>query len=128
MNRHHYRTPSLSLDDDTPDPILQVYARRAAHATAVYARAHLENLRLTALRVRTLAALFAERPAPTSKHVGRWFARRLYTIPALIIAIWYLVLLRGEHFVFENALAQCRWQDWESWVRYDMDSQATHPS
>lgn len=43
-------------------------------------------------------------------------ARRLLSFPHLIVAVWLLVLLWGERWVFERRVEACDWDRWEEWV------------
>jgi len=45
-----------------------------------------------------------------------WSPRRLFNLPHLFIAIWVLVLLWGERWVFQKSVEECRWENWERWV------------
>lgn len=42
---------------------------------------------------------------------------RLLSFPHLLVAVWVVVLLWGERWVFHSAVESCRWDNWESWVR-----------
>ncbi|TDZ20427.1 Cell division control protein 1 [Colletotrichum orbiculare MAFF 240422] len=42
-------------------------------------------------------------------------ARRLLSFPHLLVCLWILVLLWGERWVFRSRVADCRWNNWESW-------------
>ncbi|GJD02777.1 calcineurin-like phosphoesterase [Colletotrichum higginsianum] len=42
-------------------------------------------------------------------------ARRLLSFPHLLVCLWFLVLLWGEHWVFESRVADCKWSNWENW-------------
>lgn len=42
--------------------------------------------------------------------------RRLLTFPHLLVAIWVVVLLWGERWVFRSKVENCHWSSWENWV------------
>ncbi|KAL3423482.1 calcineurin-like phosphoesterase [Phlyctema vagabunda] len=41
--------------------------------------------------------------------------RKLLSLPHLLAAIWLVVLLWGERWVFQNSIAECDWDKWERW-------------
>ena len=43
--------------------------------------------------------------------------RRLLTLSTALVLLWICVLVWGERRIFEQSVAQCLWQQWESWVR-----------
>lgn len=43
-------------------------------------------------------------------------ARRLLSFPHFLVAIWIVILLWGERWVFESKVQTCAWKNWESWV------------
>ncbi|RDW87701.1 hypothetical protein BP5796_03395 [Coleophoma crateriformis] len=43
--------------------------------------------------------------------------RKLLSVPYLLVAIWIVVLLWGERWVFESSIAACQWGSWERWPR-----------
>lgn len=43
-------------------------------------------------------------------------ARRLLSFPHALVALWVLMLLWGERWVFHSAVERCDWGEWESWV------------
>jgi hypothetical protein len=45
-----------------------------------------------------------------------WNARRLLSLPHLLIAFWLLLLLWGERWVFQSSIKACEWGKWERWV------------
>lgn len=52
------------------------------------------------------------------RHAQRtWTLRRLLSLPHLFVALWVLVLLWGERWVFQRSIAECQWDSWEKWVR-----------
>jgi hypothetical protein len=52
------------------------------------------------------------------RHARRtWSWRRLLSLPHLFAALWVVVLLWGERWVFESSIESCRWENWEQWVR-----------
>lgn len=48
----------------------------------------------------------------------RWNPRRLMSLPHLLVALWALLLLWGERWVFERAVEACEWETWERWVSF----------
>lgn len=42
--------------------------------------------------------------------------RTFINVPNAFILIWFLVLLWGEKWVFEDSIAACDWKSWEKWV------------
>ncbi|ROT34984.1 cell division control protein [Sodiomyces alkalinus F11] len=42
-------------------------------------------------------------------------ARRLLSFPHLLFALWVLLLLWGEDWVFSNSVERCNWDKWERW-------------
>lgn len=49
----------------------------------------------------------------------RAFARirhRLWSLPTALILLWAIVLIWGEHVVFQRRVGRCQWQRWETWV------------
>jgi hypothetical protein len=46
----------------------------------------------------------------------RWSIRRLMSLPHLLVAIWALLLLWGERWVFRSSIKECEWNRWERWV------------
>lgn len=45
-----------------------------------------------------------------------WNVRRLLSLPMVLVALWTLLLLWGEKWVFESSIKECRWDQWEKWV------------
>ncbi|KAI5859662.1 hypothetical protein GGS23DRAFT_309117 [Durotheca rogersii] len=41
--------------------------------------------------------------------------RRLLSLPHLLVALWVLVLLWGERWVFASRVRSCDWDHWEDW-------------
>ncbi|KAK3329721.1 calcineurin-like phosphoesterase-domain-containing protein [Apodospora peruviana] len=41
--------------------------------------------------------------------------RRIFSFPHLLVAIWVVVLLWGERWVFHSKVESCNWSNWESW-------------
>jgi hypothetical protein len=41
---------------------------------------------------------------------------RLCSVPHLLVAVWVVVLLWGERWVFHSKVESCHWSNWESWV------------
>lgn len=67
------------------------------------------NISLTAIQASAYRSL---------RHARRaWTLRRLMSLPHLFVAIWLLVLLWGERWVFENSVAACTWESWEKWPK-----------
>jgi len=51
------------------------------------------------------------------RHAQRtWTLRRLLSLPHLFVALWVVLLLWGERWVFESSIAECKWDSWEEWV------------
>lgn len=42
--------------------------------------------------------------------------RRVFSFPHALVAVWLLVLLWGERWVFHTAVERCAWENWEKWV------------
>lgn len=42
---------------------------------------------------------------------------RLLSFPHVLVAVWVLVMLWGERWVFVNRVERCAWEHWEKWVR-----------
>jgi hypothetical protein len=42
--------------------------------------------------------------------------RRLLSAPHLLVAIWLIVILWGERWVFHTKVERCNWANWENWV------------
>ncbi|PSR88474.1 putative frost protein [Coniella lustricola] len=40
---------------------------------------------------------------------------RLVSFPHVLVAVWMLVLLWGERWVFHTAVESCSWDNWENW-------------
>ncbi|KUJ24128.1 uncharacterized protein LY89DRAFT_703337 [Mollisia scopiformis] len=43
--------------------------------------------------------------------------RRLLSLPHAFIAIWVVLLLWGERWVFRSSVQECKWENWESWPK-----------
>lgn len=43
--------------------------------------------------------------------------RRLFSFPHVLVAVWVLVMLWGERWVFHTTVERCAWENWEKWVR-----------
>ncbi|KAF3764395.1 hypothetical protein M406DRAFT_291465 [Cryphonectria parasitica EP155] len=41
--------------------------------------------------------------------------RRLFSFPHVLVAIWLLVLMWGERWVFHTTVERCAWENWEEW-------------
>lgn len=41
---------------------------------------------------------------------------RLVSFPHLLVAVWVVVLLWGERWVFHSKVESCHWSNWEQWV------------
>lgn len=53
------------------------------------------------------------------KQVHRNLAlHRLVSFPHVLVAVWMLVLLWGERWVFHTSVESCNWDNWEKWVSY----------
>ncbi|KAK8072566.1 hypothetical protein PG996_005914 [Apiospora saccharicola] len=44
-------------------------------------------------------------------------ARRLLSFPHLLVALWMLLLLWGEHWIFATKVRSCDWNHWEKWPK-----------
>lgn len=42
--------------------------------------------------------------------------RDILDVRILVVALWALLLLWGERWVFSSNVGGCEWQDWETWV------------
>lgn len=42
---------------------------------------------------------------------------RLLSFPHVLVAVWVLVMLWGERWVFHTRVERCAWESWEKWVR-----------
>lgn len=42
--------------------------------------------------------------------------RRLLSFPHALVAVWLLLLLWGERWVFHSRVESCHWSSWENWV------------
>lgn len=42
--------------------------------------------------------------------------RRLLSFPHALVALWLLLLLWGERWVFHSRVERCHWSSWENWV------------
>ncbi|KAL2258634.1 hypothetical protein VTK26DRAFT_8001 [Humicola hyalothermophila] len=40
---------------------------------------------------------------------------RMVSFPHMLVAIWVVVLLWGERWVFHSKVESCRWSNWENW-------------
>lgn len=45
-------------------------------------------------------------------------AARLLSLPHLLVAVWIVVLLWGERWVFHSTVERCNWSGWENWVGF----------
>ena len=45
-----------------------------------------------------------------------WHPRKLLNLPHLFVAIWVVLLLWGERWVFQSSIEACSWDQWERWV------------
>ncbi|KAK0618065.1 hypothetical protein B0T17DRAFT_536803 [Bombardia bombarda] len=41
--------------------------------------------------------------------------RRIFSFPHLLVAIWVVLLLWGERWVFHSEIEDCHWDKWENW-------------
>ena len=41
--------------------------------------------------------------------------RSYLTLTTLLLPIWLLILLHGEHWIHESTIAECSWENWERW-------------
>jgi len=51
------------------------------------------------------------------RQVRHWNLRRTLSLPHILIALWAVLLLWGEKWVFESSIKACTWDRWEKWVR-----------
>lgn len=53
------------------------------------------------------------------RSVRRWqFNPRSWAnLPHLLVGVWMVMLLWGERWVFQSAVEECKWENWERWVR-----------
>ncbi|KAL8302076.1 hypothetical protein RB597_002451 [Gaeumannomyces tritici] len=91
------------LDDNSIVDELRASAARAMRFAASFARGPAWHLALSLL---SRAALQVRRNLTS---------RRLLSFPHLMVAMWLLVLLWGERWVFGTKVEQCRWDRWEKW-------------
>lgn len=42
---------------------------------------------------------------------------RLLSFPHVLVAVWVVVMLWGERWVFHTTVERCAWENWEKWVR-----------
>lgn len=94
------RPPS---DDNSIVDELRALAARGIRFSASFARGPAWHL---ALALASRAALQFRRNLTS---------RRLLSFPHLMVAMWLLVLLWGERWVFGTKVEQCRWDKWEKW-------------
>jgi hypothetical protein len=47
-----------------------------------------------------------------------WHPRKLLNLPHLFVAIWVVLLLWGERWVFQSSIEACSWDQWERWVSF----------
>ena len=103
-----YNTPESTQDK----PVLELVIDGVRSVLALEMqrlRDRHRNISLTAIQASAYRSL---------RHARRaWTLRRLMSLPHLFVAIWLLVLLWGERWVFENNVAACTWESWEKWVR-----------
>ncbi|CZR55217.1 related to protein FR, involved in hyphal branching [Phialocephala subalpina] len=43
--------------------------------------------------------------------------RKLLSLPHVFIAVWVVLLLWGERWVFRSSVEDCRWENWERWPK-----------
>lgn len=43
--------------------------------------------------------------------------RRLFSFPHFLVAVWIVILLWGERWMFDSKVETCSWDHWEKWVR-----------
>ncbi|KAH6669352.1 hypothetical protein B0J14DRAFT_487040 [Halenospora varia] len=46
-----------------------------------------------------------------------WRPRNLLNLPHLLVAVWLVLLLWGERRVFQGAIEECKWGNWERWPK-----------
>lgn len=44
--------------------------------------------------------------------------RRLLSFPHFLVAVWIIILLWGERWVFDSKVETCSWDHWEKWVGF----------
>lgn len=47
-------------------------------------------------------------------------ARRLLSLPHVLLLFWMVILLWGERWVFDSKVARCDWDHWEDWVSFSI--------
>ncbi|ATY63181.1 manganese ion homeostasis (Fr) [Cordyceps militaris] len=88
----------------------------ASDAAKLQARRALSWLQGPGLRAATAVTL------TVAHHARRnLVARRIFSLPHALVAIWIVILLWGERWVFDSKVESCSWDHWESWPR------GTHP-
>jgi hypothetical protein len=45
-----------------------------------------------------------------------WNPRQLLCLPHFFVALWLVLLLWGERWVFQDSIKACQWDIWEKWV------------
>lgn len=89
-----------SFSPDSPADLAKLQARRA-----------LSWLQGPGLRVATAVILVI------ANQVRRNLtARRLLSLPHALVAIWIVILLWGENWIFDSKVETCQWDHWEKWV------------
>lgn len=54
---------------------------------------------------------------PRSMRRWQFNPRSWLNLPHLLVGVWMVMLFWGERWVFQSAVEECKWQNWERWVR-----------
>ena len=105
----------------------QSSGHRYPYSRDASAGSRLQQLRaLVARIIRSLVHFWNQRGRRMTVAAGLSLARRLrrnltyrriFSFPHLLVAIWVVVLLWGERWVFHSKVEDCHWTNWENWVR-----------
>lgn len=118
----------LPSDDNMPSSFYNTPASTRDHFAeppAILARVMAELPSWLAVRVQRLwerhrnpsLAVTRAKLLRSLRHAQRtWTLRRLLSLPHLFVALWVVLLLWGERWVFERSIAECKWDSWEKWV------------
>lgn len=95
--------PQLADDDPVGDCLAALRRHRQRLARFWSARG-----RRTALAALLRAAHLVRRNMAAS---------RVLSFPHVLVALWVLVLMWGERWIFHTKVESCHWSNWEKWVR-----------
>ncbi|KAK3341085.1 hypothetical protein B0T25DRAFT_585310 [Lasiosphaeria hispida] len=97
--QHHYR------DSDSTSPLddFRTAIRQGVHSLWRFWNSRGQHMVLA-------AALSAARRLRQNLTYNR-----LFSFPHLLVALWVVVLLWGERWVFHSKVESCRWSNWEHW-------------